>query len=80
MPRKYINRIWKIWKRAVGFFSWTVTRVYLTVLYFSIFTVYSIVIRISGMDPLDLSPRGGGSYWTDYVTNNRCMDDFRKKY
>lgn len=58
-----LERIWQGYKDIafkIGAFN---TKIILSVLYFTFFTLYSLVSRISGRDPLELKEKNKESYW-----------------
>jgi hypothetical protein len=78
---KPIRVIWERWMQVVDAFSWLFTRITLTLLFFTVFTIYSTILSIMKKDPLgrDLNNESE-SYWEDYHTINKSLEDFKKQY
>lgn len=67
--------------RVVDAFSWLFTRIALTLLFFTVFVTYSVILRIIGKDPLNRTiDHESSSYWDDYYTTIETLDDFRSQY
>ncbi len=57
-----LKRYWMAFASALG---WVNTRVLLTVVYFTIFAVGALILRLIGKDPLRRRPRASTSYWIE---------------
>lgn len=79
--RRPIRFLWERWLRVVDAFSWLVTRVALTLLFFTAFVVYGALLRVLRRDPLGRTiDRERESYWGEYFLTNETLDDFRRQY
>jgi len=74
-----VGMVRKVRSIAVDSFSWLTTRISLIVLYFTVFTLYGVVMRVLNRNPLS-RPREDGSYWEEYTVENDGIEDFRRKY
>lgn len=80
-PPSILQKSWEQWMRIVDAFSWLFTRIALSILFFTVFLAYSIILRVINKDPLSrqLEP-DAGSYWGKYHTQNDSISDFRRQY
>lgn len=69
------------WMWLISGFSWLMIRVMLVLLFFTIFTIYGVVLRIVRRDPMNrrLDP-DADSYWSGAVKMNQTEADFQKQY
>jgi len=76
-----LRPIYDAWMTLIAAFAWLLSRVTLTALFFTAFSVYGILIRLTGRDPMRrrIDP-DRDSYWRDNVVNNADLDDFRTQY
>jgi hypothetical protein len=60
-----IRPIYKVWMAAAFPIGWTVSHVLLGVVYFGLFTAFSLIFKMLGRDPLKRSfDRQAPTYWT----------------
>ncbi len=66
-----LKRWWMAFAAALG---WVNTRVLLTVVYFTLFALGAIILRLIGKDPLRRKPREVASYWIDKGKADDTLD------
>jgi hypothetical protein len=78
--KRLLLRIWQGWKkiaRAIGVFN---TKVILTILYFIVLGIFSLIVRLLRLDLLDKRLVRRDSYWhgkeEGEVTLERCRRQF----
>ena len=74
---KPIYRIWMIFAVIIG---WIMTRVILSVLFFSIITTIGIFTRLIGKDFLSLKSRNQKSYWNSRDREHELNQDYEKQF
>jgi hypothetical protein len=76
-----LEPVYDAWMQLIAGFSWVLVRVLLAVAFVTVFTLYGLLVRVSGRDPLDraIDP-DCPSYWSDHVVQNANLEDFRKLY
>lgn len=76
-----LRPVYDAWMKAIAGFNWLLVRVVLVLMFFSIFFLYGIVLRIVGKDPMSrqLLPESE-TYWEEHVVSNSDLDDFKKPY
>jgi hypothetical protein len=76
-----LKPVYDAWMKLIAGFSWVLVRVLLAVAFVTVFTVYGLIVRISGRDPLDRAiDNERPSYWSGHVVQNTDLEDFRKLY
>jgi hypothetical protein len=76
-----LRPVYDAWMKAIAAFSWLLARVLLTVLFFTAFIAYSVVLTVSGKDPmLRRLDESIDTYWRDNIVSNEDLDDFNKLY
>jgi hypothetical protein len=76
-----LHPIYDAWMKLIAGFSWILVRVGVVFLFFTIFTLYGVGLRITGKDPMKrrLDP-SHDSHWEQNIVNNDNLDDFKKQY
>ena len=74
---KPIYRIWMIFAVIIG---WIMTRVILSVLFFSIITTIGIFTRLIGKDFLNLKSKNNESYWNTRNKEYELNQDYEKQF
>lgn len=76
-----LRPVYDAWMRVIAAFSWVLVRLALVLMFFTVFLLYGIVLRIVGKDPMqrELDPQRD-SYWGGNILNNTGVDDFKKQY
>lgn len=76
-----LSPVYDAWMWLISGFSWLLIRVMLVLLFFTVFTIYGVVLRILRRDPMNrhLDP-DADSYWTGSVKVNGAKNDFEKQY
>jgi hypothetical protein len=76
-----LQPVYDAWMRLIAGFSWVLVRVLLAIAFVTVFTLYGVIVRLSGRDPLKRSiDPDRQSYWSDHVVQNADLEDFRKLY
>lgn len=76
-----LRPVYDAWMWLVAGFGWLLARVVLTVAFFTIFTVYGVVLRLTGKDPMDRTlDEDRPSYWEESVLGNETVDEFKTQY
>tara|TARA_B100000900_G_scaffold125965_1_gene106323 strand:+ start:614 stop:1024 length:411 start_codon:yes stop_codon:yes gene_type:complete len=74
---KPVHKIWMIFAVIVG---WIMTRVILSVLFFSIITTIGIFTRLIGKDFLNLKSKNDESYWNIRNKEYELNQDYEKQF
>tara|TARA_Y100001980_G_C14369178_1_gene174636 strand:+ start:139 stop:549 length:411 start_codon:yes stop_codon:yes gene_type:complete len=74
---KPIYEIWMIFAVVIG---WIMTRVILSVLFFSIITTIGVFTRLIGKDFLSLKSRNQKSYWNSRDREYELNQDYEKQF
>ena len=77
MILKPIYKIWMIFAVIIG---WIMTRVILSVLFFSIITTIGIFTRLVGKDFLNLKSKNNESYWNIRNKEYELNQDYEKQF
>ncbi|MFL3006673.1 MAG: SxtJ family membrane protein [Candidatus Neomarinimicrobiota bacterium] len=72
--------IYKIWMICAVIIGWIMTRVILSVLFFSIITTIGIFTRLIGKDFLSLKSRNQKSYWNSRDREYELNQDYEKQF
>ena len=75
-----LKPIYKIWMTFAVIIGWIMTRVILSVLFFSIITVIGIFTRLIGKDFLNLKPKNNESYWNIRNKEHELNQDYEKQF
>ena len=74
---KPVHKIWMIFAVIIG---WIMTRVILSVLFFSIITTIGIFTRLIGKDFLNLKSKNNESYWNIRNKEYELNQDYEKQF
>ena len=74
---KPIHKMWMIFAVIIG---WIMTRIILSVLFFSIITIIGIFTRLIGKDFLNLKSNNKESYWNIRNKEYELNQDYEKQY
>ena len=74
---KPIYKIWMIFAVVIG---WVMTRVILSVLFYSIITILGIFARLIRKDFLNLKNINCDSYWNNRISENELNQDYEKQF
>lgn len=72
-----LNIIWRRWKRIAQFLGDWITRVLLTIFYFSIFLPFGLGVRLWG-DPLAI--RRPKPHWIERITHDLEIENARRMF
>ena len=75
-----LRPIYKIWMIFAVIIGWVMTRVILSVLFFSIITTIGIFTRLIGKDFLSLKSRNQKSYWNIRDREHELNQDYEKQF
>ena len=75
-----LKPIYKIWMIFAVIIGWIMTRVILSVLFFSIITIIGIFTRLIGKDFLNLKSKNKESYWNIRNKEYELNQDYEKQY
>ena len=75
-----LKPIYKIWMIFAVIIGWIMTRVILSVLFFSIITTIGIFTRLIGKDFLNLKPTNNESYWNIRNKEYELNQDYEKQF
>ena len=75
-----LKPIYKIWMVFAVIIGWIMTRVILSVLFFSIITIIGIFTRLIGKDFLNLKSNNNESYWNIRNKEYELNQDYEKQY
>ncbi len=75
-----LKPIYKIWMIFAVIIGWIMTRVILSVLFFSIITSIGIFTRLIGKDFLSLKSRNQKSYWNSRDREYELNQDYEKQF
>jgi len=75
-----LKPIYKIWMIFAVIIGWIMTRVILSVLFFSIITTIGIFTRLIGKDFLNLKSRNQKSYWNSRDREYELNQDYEKQF
>jgi hypothetical protein len=76
-----LQPIYDAWMAVIAAFSWLLARIVLTILFFTAFLIYGVVLRIVRRDPMrrSLDP-DRESYWGDNIVSNDELADYEVLY
>ena len=75
-----LKPIYKVWMTFAVIIGWIMTRLILSVLFYSVITVIAILTRIIGKDFLNLKIDNKESYWNNRDSNHELNQDFEKQF
>ena len=75
-----LKPIYKIWMIFAVIIGWIMTRVILSVLFFSIITIIGIFTRLIGKDFLNLKSKNNESYWNIRNKEYELNQDYEKQF
>ena len=75
-----LKPIYKIWMIFAVIIGWIMTRVILSVLFFSIITTIGIFTRLIGKDFLNLNSKNNESYWNIRNKEYELNQDYEKQF
>ena len=75
-----LKPIYKIWMTFAVIIGWIMTRVILSVLFFSIITIIGIFTRLIGKDFLNLKSKNKESYWNIRNKEYELNQDYEKQF
>ena len=75
-----LKPIYKIWMIFAVIISWTMTRIILSVLFFSIVTIIGLFTRLIGKDFLNLKSKSNESYWNIRNKERELNQDYEKQF
>ena len=75
-----LKPIYKIWMIFAVIIGWIMTRVILSVLFFSIITSIGIFTRLIGKDFLSLKTQNQKSYWNSRDREYELNQDYEKQF
>ena len=75
-----LKPIYKIWMTFAVIIGWIMTRVILSVLFFSIITIIGIFTRLIGKDFLNLKSKNNESYWNTRNKEYELNQDYEKQF
>ena len=75
-----LKPIYKIWMIFAVIIGWIMTRVVLSVLFFSIITTIGIFTRLIGKDFLNLKSKNNESYWNTRNKEYELNQDYEKQF
>ncbi len=77
---KALKPIYKIWMIFAVVISWIMTRIILSVLFYSIITTIGIFARLLRKDFLNLKTMNCDSYWNDRISEYELNQDYEKQF
>ena len=75
-----LKPIYKIWMIFAVIIGWIMTRVILSILFFSIITAIGIFTRLIGKDFLNLKSKNNESYWNIRNKEYELNQDYEKQF
>ena len=77
---KTLKPIYKVWMTFAVIVGWIMTRLILSVLFYSVITVIAILTRIIGKDFLNLKINNRDSYWNNRDSDYELNQDYEKQF
>ena len=76
-----LQPIYDAWMMIIAAFAWVLARVTLTIVFFSVFILYSIGLWIARKDPMrrKLAP-DHQTYWNNNVISNDELSEYKRLY
>ena len=75
-----LKPIYKIWMIFAVIIGWIMTRIILSVLFFSIITITGLFTRLIGKDFLNLKSKSNESYWNIRNKERELNQDYEKQF
>ena len=75
-----LKPIYKIWMIFAVIIGWIMTRIILSVLFFSIITIIGLFTRLLGKDFLNLESKSNESYWNIRNKEHELNQDYEKQF
>ena len=75
-----LKPIYKVWMIFAVIIGWIMTRVILSVLFFSIITIIGLFTRLIGKDFLNLKSKSKESYWNIRNKERELNQDYEKQF
>ena len=75
-----LKPIYKIWMIFAVIIGWIMTRIILSVLFFSIITIIGLFTRLIGKDFLNLKSKSNESYWNIRSKERELNQDYEKQF
>ena len=75
-----LKPIYKIWMIFAVIIGWIMTRIILSVLFFSIITIIGLFTRLIGKDFLNLKSKSNESYWNIRNKEHELNQDYEKQF
>ena len=75
-----LKPIYKIWMTFAVIIGWIMTRIILSVLFFSIITIIGLFTRLLGKDFLNLQLKSNESYWNIRNKDHELNQDYEKQF
>ena len=75
-----LKPIYKIWMTFAVIIGWIMTRIILSVLFFSIITIIGLFTRLIGKDFLNLKSKSNESYWNIRNKERELNQDYEKQF
>ena len=77
---KILKPIYKVWMTFAVIVGWIMTRLILSVLFYSVITGIAILTRIIGKDFLNLKINNRESYWNNRDSDYELNQDYEKQF
>ena len=75
-----LKPIYKIWMIFAVIIGWIMTRIILSVLFFSIITIIGLFTRLIGKDFLNLKSKSNETYWNIRNKERELNQDYEKQF
>lgn len=75
-----LKRLYELWMKFARFIGFVNTRIILGIMYYTIFTAYSLVIKLLGKDLLDIRIREKSTYWHKKETKQFKKEDYLRQF
>ena len=75
-----LRPFYKVWMIFAVIIGWIMTRIILSVLFFSIITIIGLFTRLLGKDFLNLKSKNSESYWNIRNKEHELNQDFEKQF
>ena len=75
-----LKPIYKIWMIFAVIIGWIMTRIILSILFFSIITIIGLFTRLIGKDFLNLKSKSNESYWNIRNKERELNQDYEKQF
>ena len=75
-----LKPFYKVWMTFAVIIGWVMTRLILSILFYSLITVIAILTRIIGKDFLNLKTNNKVSYWNNRDSDYELNQDYEKQF